>query len=72
MLTLTEKQADIQSSVTEQSERIVTTLYEVIAVLNEQVGPEEDEAVTDAVVHLCRSGYLRLLDPSQRQVLRCT
>lgn len=72
MLTATEEQAEIQSSATQQSDRIVTTLYEVIALLNEQVGPEEDDAVTEAIVHLCRSGQLRFLDPSQRQALCCT
>lgn len=76
MLTLTEAQVDeqgeIQSSPTATSTMMVTTLYDVIAALNEQVGPEEDDVVTDAVLHLCQSGRLRLLDPSQQRALRCT
>jgi len=71
MLSLTEEQCEIEANPNESSERIVTTLYEVIAALNEQVGPEEDDTVTDAVMHLCRSGRLRLLDASQKQTRRC-
>ena len=40
---------------------IVTTLYDLIAALNEQVEPWEDDVVTAAVVHLCNTGSLRFL-----------
>jgi hypothetical protein len=37
---------------------ILTTLYDLIAALNEQVEPEEDVLVTAAMVHLCNSGRI--------------
>ena len=40
---------------------IITTLYDLIAALNEQVEPWEDDVVTAAVVHLCNEGRLRFL-----------
>ena len=41
---------------------IVTTLYDLIAALNEDVEVGEEDVVTAAVVHLCHSGRLRFLD----------
>lgn len=66
MLTLADKQSETQLNRSATSKMIVTTLYDVIAALNEQVGPEEDDIVTAAVVRLCRSGRLRPLDRSQK------
>jgi hypothetical protein len=41
---------------------IVSTLYDLIAVLNEQVEPwEEDDVVIDAVIDLCNTGNLHFL-----------
>ena len=40
---------------------IITTLYDLIAVLNAQVEPWEDDVVTATVVHLCNVGRLRFL-----------
>ena len=40
---------------------IVTTLYDLIAVLNEQVEPGEEDVVIDAVVDLCNTGNLHFL-----------
>jgi len=40
---------------------ITTTLFDLIAALHEEVGPDEEELVTAAVVHLCTSGRLRFL-----------
>jgi len=40
---------------------IVTTLYDLIAVLNEQVEPWEEDVVTNAVVDLCNTGHLHFL-----------
>jgi hypothetical protein len=41
---------------------IVTTLYDLITVLNEQVEPwEEDDVVIDVVVDLCNTGNLHFL-----------
>jgi len=41
--------------------RITTTLFDLIATLNEAVEPGEEAIVTAAVVHLCNSGRLRFL-----------
>ena len=71
MLTVIDKQSETQLDSSATSKMIVTTLYDVIAALNEQVGPEEDEVVTAAVVCLCQSGRLRLLDRSQKDETRC-
>jgi hypothetical protein len=40
---------------------IVTTLYDLIATLNDQLEPGEDDVTTAAVVHLCNTGKLRFL-----------
>lgn len=40
---------------------LVTTLYDLIAVLNEQVAPWEEDVVIDAVVDLCNTGNLHFL-----------
>ena len=41
---------------------IITTLYDLIAALNEEIDVGEENAVTAAVVHLCHTGRLRFLD----------
>ena len=49
---------------------IITTLYDLIAALNEQVEAWEDDVVTAAVVHLCNVGRLRFLGvPGDCQVV---
>ena len=40
---------------------IVTTLYDLIAALNEQVEPWEEDVVIAAVAHLCNTGNLHFL-----------
>jgi hypothetical protein len=40
---------------------IVTTLYDLITTLNEEVEPWEDDLVTDTIAHLCKTGKLRFL-----------
>ncbi len=40
---------------------IVTTLYDLIAILNEEVEPWEEDVVTAAVVHLCNTQNLHFL-----------
>lgn len=40
---------------------IVTTLYDLIMALNEQVEPWEEGVVTAAVTHLCNTGSLHFL-----------
>lgn len=70
MLTMTDEQSEMQLDRSTPSKMIVTTLYDVIAALNEQVGPEEDDVVTAAVVRLCQSGRLRPLDRSSKYDIR--
>ena len=41
---------------------VVTTLYDLIAALNEQVEPWEEDLVIDAVVDLCNTGRLHFLN----------
>ena len=49
---------------------LVTTLYDLIAVLNEQVAPWEEDVVIDAVVDLCNTGNLHLRRvPGNREVV---
>lgn len=38
-----------------------TTLYDLIAAINEEIMPEEDWAVTDAVLELFETGRARFL-----------
>lgn len=38
---------------------IITTLYDLIEALQEQVAPEDDAVVTAAVVHLLNADYVR-------------
>ena len=40
---------------------VETTLYELIAVINEDVLPEEDSVVTDAILELFESGQAKFL-----------
>ena len=40
---------------------IVTTLYDLIAALNEEVDPWEEDVVTAAVAHLCNTENLHFL-----------
>ena len=41
--------------------RLATTLYELLAALQEVVGPEEDTLVVATVQHLLQSGWLTWL-----------
>ena len=50
---------------------IVTTLYDLIAALNEQVEPWEEDVVTAAVVDLCSTGRLRFLNAPENCEVVC-
>jgi hypothetical protein len=57
--------------------RYTTTLYALLAALQDVVGPEDDAQVVATVVHLLRSGRLTWLrqtgvplDPSRRAAMR--
>lgn len=45
---------------------VITTLYDLIAALNEEAGADEEAVVTAAVVHLCQTGRLRFLDDPRK------
>ena len=49
----------------------ITTLYELIEALQNQVEPEDDVVVTAAVVHLCNAGYVKFLNMSGDRVVTC-
>ncbi len=51
---------------------IVTTLYELIAALNEQAEPWEEDVVTAAVVDLCNTGRLKFMNAPQNFEGVCT
>ncbi|MCZ6874782.1 MAG: hypothetical protein O7G88_14850 [bacterium] len=55
-----------------QQAPIITTLYDLIAALNEDVEVGEENVVTAAVVHLCHSGRLRFLDDPRDIEIDCT
>ena len=50
---------------------LITTLYDLIAALTEDVEPWDDEVVTAAVVHLCQTGRLRFLGMPAACTLVC-
>jgi hypothetical protein len=50
---------------------ITTTLFDLIAALNEDVSPGEEDLVTAAVVHLCTSGRLRFLGTPTDDEVAC-
>lgn len=50
----------------------ITTLYALIATLQDQVAPEDDAAVTAAVVRLCNAGYVKFLNVSADREMVCT
>jgi hypothetical protein len=43
----------------------ITTLYALIETLQDQVAPEDDTAVTAAVVRLCKAGHAKFLNVSE-------
>ena len=50
---------------------IVTTLYDLIAALNEQVEPWEEDGVTAAVVDLCNTGRLKFINAPEAYEVAC-
>ena len=49
------------------SQRMTTTLYELVEALSTEVGPEDDHLVTAAVMHLINSGQARFVG-SRKQI----
>lgn len=56
----------IATRTSHQPARIITTLYDLIAALNDEVEAGEEDAVTAAVTHLCHTGRLRFLDDPRK------
>ena len=56
---------------TTETTPIVTTLYDLIAALNEQVEPWEEDVVTAAVVDLCNTGRLHFLNAPKDYEVVC-
>ena len=59
-MTTTEPQVPAQAA------RIVTTLYDLIAALNEEIEAGEEDVAIAAVAHLCNTGRLRFLDDPRK------
>ena len=47
--------------------RCTTTLYDLMAALQDVVGPDNDVLVVASVVHLLRSGRLTVLGPARQR-----
>lgn len=61
----------IETQAPSQPARIITTLYDLIAALNEEVEAGEEDVVTATVTHLCHTGRLRFLnDPRKIEIDR--
>ena len=71
MMTSAEELTERRTTSSVTCKTIVTTLYDVIAALNAQVLPEEDDAVTAAVLYLCERGHLRWLPHRGSNELFC-
>ena len=50
----------------------MTTLCALIETLQDQVVPEDDAAVTAAVIHLCKAGYAKFLNVLEDRGRDCT
>ena len=50
---------------------IVTTLYDLLTALNEQVEPWGEEVVTAAVVDLCNTGRLKFINAPKAYEVTC-
>ncbi len=62
MLSAAQARMKTKTQAPSQHAAIITTVYDLIAALNEDVEVGEEDVVTAAVVHLCHSGRLRFLD----------
>ena len=51
----------------ETPSRCTTTLYDLMAALQDLVGPDDDALVVATVVHLLRSGRLTVLGTASKQ-----
>ena len=48
-----------------------TTLYDLIAALNDELRPEEEELVVPILVDLMNSGQLKFVDGERRHKIDC-
>lgn len=46
-----------------ESKTTITTLFDLIATLQDHTAPDEDDLVTAVVVDLCKHGHLRFAAP---------
>jgi hypothetical protein len=49
----------------------LTTLYDLIEALQDQVAPENDAAVIAAAVHLCNTAHVKFLNMSEDCEMAC-
>ena len=70
MLAVAEPTTTVEATAPNQTP-VVTTLYDLIAALQDQVEPWEDDVVTATVVDLCNHGQIRFLDMPTENDVRC-
>lgn len=49
-----------------------TTLYDLIVVIREEIGPDEEYLVTPIIVHLLNSGQVKFVDGLQQRRVICS
>jgi hypothetical protein len=49
-----------------------TTLYDLIVVIREEIGPDEEHLVTPIIVHLLNSGRVKFVDGLQQRRVVCS
>lgn len=54
-----------------QSTTITTSLYDLIAAIGDEVGPNEEELVTATVTHILQSGRVKFLGDSEALKAAC-
>lgn len=49
-----------------------TTLYDLIVIIREEIGPDEEHLVTPIIVHLLNSGQVKFIDGLQQRRVICS
>lgn len=61
----------LRTSWSKQPEAIQTTLYDVIATMQDGVGPDDDALIINTVMELIRTGHVRFLNEIGAQRETC-
>ena len=71
MTTLVEELQETQTISAVTCNTTITSLYDLIAALNADIPPDEDDAVIATVLHLSERGRLRRLPHPEKHDLHC-